>query len=698
MNSFFGVLASPNCRFYSLEMGNAITGFARMFIKLAAEKTEALGYEVIYGDSITGERPVVIRQNGLVRVLTIEQLFVLFEKNKIARGTKEVILSPGVETLSFDQKRGVACFKPITEIIRHKTKKKIYRVNQKYGETRCTEDHSLIREGDLQETKPTELNRPLAHLERMPDLKKIQRIDLVEYLKTYQHKTLYKGREKKFLLRYDAEHIWFSWTQRKKPVLLRRFITFPSKEGDALLRLLGIYVAEGSSSTPETTKTRWGATISGPKKELERYRKDYLTLFSNTTTAVIPSQRKKRILHYRTENGKKCVAYIDTTYKLNMMNQLAALFFKELCGQKSTGKKIPDFLYHLSQKEKKLFLRAYLAGDGSREKKDVYSQRYKERHFRCTTRSVLLAGGLTFLLKQLGFSLSIRYRPSKRVYTIASSDKNNSRLTTKVVEEAYDGYVYDLAVEKTHLFADACGQILLHNTDSVFVDSKAKDVKEAEKIGVKIQESINTYYEEHVNVHYHRKNFMELEFEKVYRKFLMPTVRGSDKGAKKRYAGLLIVDGEEKLDFTGLEFVRRDWTEVSKKFQLELLDRIFHEREVTAYVKGFIEDLKAGKYDALLVYRKSIRKDLDEYVKTTPPHVKAARILKEKEGKLPSTIITYVMTAKGPEPVGYETAAIDYDHYIEKQLKPIADSVLGFYGTKFDDLISGTSQKTLFGY
>ncbi len=241
-------------------------------------------------------------------------------------------------------------------------------------------------------------------------------------------------------------------------------------------------------------------------------------------------------------------------------------------------------------------------------------------------------------------------------------------------------------------------EVIYGDTDSVFVKTSATSVEQAEKIGTKIQTLINTFYDEYVTKEYYRRNFMELEAEKVYRKFLMPTLRGSDVGAKKRYAGLLVKDGKEELDFTGLEIVRRDWTELAKQFQLALLDKIFHEQEVTAFVKEFVAELKNGKHDDLLIYKKSIRKALSEYTKTTPPHVKAARILEQKLGGLPSTIIEYVMTTNGPEPVGYTTAPIDYDHYIEKQLKPIADSVLSFYNTTFDDLIAGSSQQTLFRY
>ena len=76
--------------------------------------------------------------------------------------------------------------------------------------------------------------------------------------------------------------------------------------------------------------------------------------------------------------------------------------------------------------------------------------------------------------------------------------------------------------------------------------------------------------------------------EKIYIKFMMPMIRDSETGAKKRYAGLLLKDGKEVIDFTGLEFVRRDWTKLSKRFQFELLDRIFHDKEVEDYISQFI--------------------------------------------------------------------------------------------------------------
>jgi DNA polymerase-2 len=174
----------------------------------------------------------------------------------------------------------------------------------------------------------------------------------------------------------------------------------------------------------------------------------------------------------------------------------------------------------------------------------------------------------------------------------------------------------------------------------------------------------------------------------------MPRIRGEETGAKKRYAGLQLVDGKEEISFTGLESVRRDWTELSKRFQLGLLDRVFHKKEVANFIKDFVADLKKGKYDSLLIYKKAIRKELEGYTKTTPPHVKAAR----KLDKLTSSIIAYVMTEDGPEPVQKLEHKIDYEHYIDKQIGPIADSVLVFYGKTFKDVLENSAQTSLFGF
>jgi DNA polymerase-2 len=138
--------------------------------------------------------------------------------------------------------------------------------------------------------------------------------------------------------------------------------------------------------------------------------------------------------------------------------------------------------------------------------------------------------------------------------------------------------------------------------------------------------------------------------------------------------------------------VRRDWSAVSKRFQRELLDLVFHDQRVEAFVVDFLRRLRAGEFDDLLVYKKAIRKSLDAYTQTTPPHVKAARKLGARAGR----IIAYVMTSVGPEPAGETTAPPDYEHYIEHQIRPVADAVLRFLGLEFEDIAGTRRQLRLF--
>jgi len=276
----------------------------------------------------------------------------------------------------------------------------------------------------------------------------------------------------------------------------------------------------------------------------------------------------------------------------------------------------------------------------------------------------------------------------------------NCRFYNTEIANAITSFARHMIQSTATLVREKGYEVIYGDTDSCFVYLNVKSVDEAKKIGEQIEKEINDYYDVEIRQNHGVKSHLELEFEKIFIKFFMPKVRGSEEGAKKRYAGLLWKNGKEVMDFTGLEFVRRDWTEVSKKFQLKLLDMVFHDEEVKVYVKKFIDDLLIGKYDDLLVYKKALRKDTEDYTKTTPPHVKAARML----DKITSNIINYIMTTDGPVPIqliqkdkeqNLNKYKIDYDHYIDKQIKPLADAILYFYDTSFDDVMKGSSQRNL---
>ncbi|MEK6967314.1 MAG: DNA polymerase II [Nanoarchaeota archaeon] len=236
--------------------------------------------------------------------------------------------------------------------------------------------------------------------------------------------------------------------------------------------------------------------------------------------------------------------------------------------------------------------------------------------------------------------------------------------------------------------------VIYGDTDSIFISLDLPSFDEAQKVSSAVVGKVNSYYDAYVRDNFGRKSCMELQYEKTFIRFLMPKIRDSEVGSKKRYAGMIMKDGKEKIVFTGLEFVRRDWTEAAKKFQMHLIELLFHQKDLKSYIRSYVQDITSGKLDNLLVYRKALRKDVSEYTKTTPPHVKAARQLQT----IDNPIISYYQTVDGPQPLELIKSKIDYEHYIEKQIKPIAEAVLGFYGESFDEIISNSKQHTLFSF
>jgi len=231
-------------------------------------------------------------------------------------------------------------------------------------------------------------------------------------------------------------------------------------------------------------------------------------------------------------------------------------------------------------------------------------------------------------------------------------------------------------------------RVIYGDTDSVFAVSGIADASAAERKGREVVARLNEDLARWVREHHDVDSHLMLEFERLYLKFFMPRLRHATEGSKKRYAGIVGRGAQRDLVFTGLESVRRDWTVLAKDFQRRLLLRVFEGEDVEPFIVEFVGDLRAGRRDGDLVYRKALRKPIEEYGKTTPPHVKAARLIPGRPGRM----IAYVMTTEGPQPLGHTTAPLDYEHYVEKQLRPIAEAILVHVGKSFGDIAGVGSQ------
>ena len=106
------------------------------------------------------------------------------------------------------------------------------------------------------------------------------------------------------------------------------------------------------------------------------------------------------------------------------------------------------------------------------------------------------------------------------------------------------------------------------------------------------------------------------------------------------------------------------------------------------YLTDIVQQVRRGALDDSLVYRKNLRKSADDYTTTTPPHVVAAR----KSTQPPERLIRYVMTTAGAEPLDNVQHPLDREHYIDKQIKPVAEPVLITLGLDFERVIGDSRQ------
>jgi len=244
-------------------------------------------------------------------------------------------------------------------------------------------------------------------------------------------------------------------------------------------------------------------------------------------------------------------------------------------------------------------------------------------------------------------------------------------------------------------------QVIYGDTDSLFIHFGDGERRAIFQIGSQLSAKLNDYLTAELQQRFDVASRLDIEFEKLFAHFFMPTIRGRNTGSKKRYAGLFINEkGAGELYFAGMETARRDWTALAKEFQGDLFALLFKQSDTQNLtdalgdlVRNRHQALYDGKLDDKLVYKKGISKRLEDYTKNVPPHVRAARMLDQFDGRL----VKYVMTTAGPEPVQKRSkAAYDYGHYSQKQLAPIADMVLRFFDLDYRSLITGGKQLTLF--
>lgn len=168
INSLYGALANKWFPLFNEEMAAAITGNGRFFIQKLANYIEEslqkmLPQEkpyIVYGDtdSCIGSTKVTT-DRGQVK---IEDLYVVLSGDVEARGEDNFIkhVKEPIKAASVNQNKQLE-YNQINYVMKHKVKKRMFKIKCGNDEVTITEDHSMIvvRNGALIEIKPVDVKK-----------------------------------------------------------------------------------------------------------------------------------------------------------------------------------------------------------------------------------------------------------------------------------------------------------------------------------------------------------------------------------------------------------------------------------------------------------------------------------------------------------------------------------------------------------
>jgi len=210
------------------------------------------------------------------------------------------------------------------------------------------------------------------------------------------------------------------------------------------------------------------------------------------------------------------------------------------------------------------------------------------------------------------------------------------------------------------------------DTDSAFLTLGKKTKKELDTFLIKINKKL--------------PGIMELELERLCPRGLFVAGKKGEKGVKKRYA---LLDNKDELIIKGFEFVRGDWSSISKKTQYNVFNALLKEnnrKKAINEVKKIVEKLRKNEAPLKdLVIRKQLTRNISEY-KSIGPHVAVAKRLIEKGHPISAgTMIGYIVVegkglirekAKTVDEVEEQQLKPDAEYYIHHQVIPAVDRVL----------------------
>uniref|UniRef100_A0A6C0B1S4 DNA polymerase n=1 Tax=viral metagenome TaxID=1070528 RepID=A0A6C0B1S4_9ZZZZ len=264
-------------------------------------------------------------------------------------------------------------------------------------------------------------------------------------------------------------------------------------------------------------------------------------------------------------------------------------------------KNIPDWVMNGSCEVRQAFWDGMYDADGDKEKGYI---RIDQKH-QTTCAQISLLGSL------LGYNVSINDRRDKlKIARMTFSKKvhrKNPNAIKKMYEIPYSGYVYDLTTSNHH-FQAGIGRMIVHNTDSIFVQFPTKNLAEAINYGKRAADKINALC---------TRKAHKIEYEKTFFPFIL--------FCRKRYMGLKYEDDPTKCKRVGMGIAlkRRDNAPIVKDIFGGALDILMEERSLKN-AQNFVKDMLVQVMQNKIPLEKFIiTKQLrDDYITEVPEQIR----------------------------------------------------------------------------
>ncbi len=198
---------------------------------------------------------------------------------------------------------------------------------------------------------------------------------------------------------------------------------------------------------------------------------------------------------------------------------------------------------------------------------------------------------------------------------------------------------------------------------------------------------------------------MELELEDFYKRGIWVTKRTGEFGAKKKYA---LLNEKNQLKVRGFETVRREWCDLAREVQNDVLEKVLKEGNADSSLK-FVQDIitkirKRAVEKGKLVIRTQLKKELAEYVSEGPHVTIAKKMIAQGMPVDAGMLIEYYIAegnVKGKKQLVRERARLpseqgnyDIDYYIEHQIAPAVENIFAVFGISREEML-GKQQKKL---